>query len=102
MMNLEIWKLSHGLNDFSADERRKYLQAELAVMHSLTAKGQGEYFRNAPIGRTFYLCHGNESLQLIGQFLSAPEPCEKGDGWLQRRYRVMRRCIKHGGYQGAV
>lgn len=99
--NLAIWKLSHGLNDFSADERKYYLQADLGVMHGETAKGQGKDFQEAPVGDLFYLCHGNDSLPLVGQFISASEPCDKGDGWLQRRYRVLKQNIQHGGYQGS-
>lgn len=98
--NLAIWKLSHGLKDFSADERKDYLQAELGVMHGDTAKGQGENFQEAPIGSLFYLCHGNDNLLLVGQFISDPVPCETGDGWLQRSYRVLKQSIKNGGYQG--
>ena len=98
--NLPIWKLSHGLNDFSADERKNFQQAELGVMHGETGKGQGKDFQEAPVGDLFYLCHGNDSLPLVGQFTSAPEPCDKGDGWLQRRYRVLKKSIKQGGYQG--
>lgn len=98
---LVIWKLSHGLNDFSADERKHYLQANLGVMHGETAKGQGKDFQEAPVGDLFYLCHGNDSLPLVGQFISAPEPCAKGDGWLQRRYRVLKQNIRQGGYQGS-
>lgn len=98
--NLAIWKLSHGLNDFSAEERNHYLQADLGVMHGETAKGQGKDFQKAPAGDLFYLCHGNDSLPLVGQFISAPEPCDKGDGWLQRRYRVLKQNNKQGGYQG--
>lgn len=97
---LAIWKLSHGLNDFSARERQHYLQAELGVMHGDTAKGQGDDFKKAPVGALFYLCHGNENLLLVGQFTSDPAPCEKGNGWLQRRYRVLKSAIKTGGYQG--
>ena len=99
--NLAIWKLSHGLNDFSADERKHYLQADLGVMHGETAKGQGKDFQEVPVGDLFYLCHGNDSLPLVGQFISAPKPCDKGDGWLQRRYRVLKQNIKQGGYQGS-
>ncbi|AMO35736.1 McrB family protein [Thauera humireducens] len=99
--NLAIWKLSHGLNDFSADERKHYLQADLGVMHGETAKRQGKDFQEVPVGDLFYLCHGNDSLPLVGQFISAPEPCDKGDGWLQRRYRVLKQNIKQGGYQGS-
>lgn len=98
--NLAIWKLSHGLSDFSAAERKGYLQAELGVMHGDTGKGQGEEFRKVPVGSLFFLCHGNENLPLVGQFISDSMPCDKGDGWLQRRYRVLKPAIKQGGYQG--
>lgn len=60
--NVEIWKLSHGSDDFSSEERKQYLQSELGVMHSETAKGQGDSFQEAPVGSLFYLCHGNERL----------------------------------------
>lgn len=99
--NLAIWKLSHGTEDFSTDEWQQYLDAELAVMHGATAKGQGKEFLEVPLGTLFYLCHGNESLSLVGQFISAPEPCSAGDGWMQRRYRVLKQGIKQGGYQGS-
>lgn len=99
--NLAIWKLSHGRDDFSADERQHYLLADLAVMHGDTRKGQGRDFQQVPVGTLFYLCHGNENLLLVGQFTSAPELCDKGDGWLQRRYRVLKSAMKTGGYQGA-
>lgn len=99
--NLAIWKLSHGITDFSVAERQQYLQAELAVMHGETAKGQGDKFKEVPVGSLFYLCHGNENLLLVGQFTSDALPCEKGEGWLQRSYRVLKLAVKTGGYQGA-
>ena len=75
--NLAIWKLSHGLSDFPAEERKQYLLDEQGVMHSDTAKGQGKEFQKAPIGSLFYLCHGNESLPLVGQFISDPAPAPR-------------------------
>jgi 5-methylcytosine-specific restriction protein B len=97
--NLAIWKLSHGNPpNFTEAERRQYLEGHWAVMHRDTnapgpgeqQKGkQGKDFAEAPIGALFYLCHGN-SPQLTGQFTSAAMPCAKGDGWLQRSYRVLK------------
>lgn len=98
--NLSIWKLSHGLNEFSAEEWQRYLQARLAVIHRDTPKGQGKEFQDAPQGTLFYLCHSNVSLPLIGQFISESEPCNKGDGWVQRRYRILRLAIVEDSYQG--
>lgn len=97
--NLEIWKLSHGNPpNFSDVERQDYLDRQLAVMHRDTGKEQGKKFAEAPVGTLFFLCHGN-SPQRIGQFTSEAEPCDKGDGWLQRSYRVLKPAIRTDRYQ---
>ncbi len=93
-----LWKLSHGSADFSGLEREQYLQRGLAVMHANTGKGQGEAFVEAPLGSVFFLCHGNERIVLLGQFTSAAEPCAKGEGWLQRHYRVLQPAIRQDSY----
>ncbi|KAB2843453.1 MAG: AAA domain-containing protein [Burkholderiales bacterium] len=88
--NLAIWKLSHGNPpNFTDAERQQYLDGLWAVMHRDTGKEQGKRFAEAPVGTLFFLCHGN-SAQRIGQFTSEPMPCAKGDGWLQRSYRVLK------------
>jgi 5-methylcytosine-specific restriction enzyme B len=96
--NILIWKVSHGGTDiFTDDERQKYLDDKLAVVHGETAVQQGAKFKEVPIGSLFYLCHGN-SLQLIGQFTSIAAPCAKGVGWLQREYRVLQQVIRTDSY----
>ncbi|MFN4343092.1 MAG: AAA family ATPase [Azonexus sp.] len=88
--NLAIWKLSHGNPpNFTDAERQQYLEGQWAVMHRDTGKEQGKKFAEAPVGTLFFLCHGN-SPQRIGQFTSEAVPCDKGDGWLQRSYRVLK------------
>jgi len=88
--NLAIWKLSHGNPpNFAEAERQQYLEGQWAVMHRDTGKEQGKKFSEAPVGTLFFLCHGN-SPQRIGQFTSDAMPCAKGDGWLQRSYRVLK------------
>jgi len=88
--NLAIWKLSHGNPpNFTDAERHRYLDDQWAVMHRDTGKEQGKKFAEAPVGTLFFLCHGN-SPQRIGQFTSEAMPCDKGDGWLQRSYRVLK------------
>lgn len=88
--NLAIWKLSHGNPpNFTDAERQQYLDGQWAVMHRDTGKEQGKKFAETPVGALFFLCHGN-SPQRIGQFTSDVMPCAKGDGWLQRSYRVLR------------
>ncbi len=99
--SFSIWKLSHGFSgNFTREERQHYLLDDLAVVHRDSPKQQGEDFQLARVGDIFYLCHGNESIVLLGQFTSVPEPCAKGEGWLQRRYRVLKQAIRQGGYQG--
>lgn len=98
--NLEIWKLSHGMNEFSDDELQNYLQAQLAVIHKDTPKRQGKKFQEAQKGALFYLCHSNVRIQLIGQFISESEPCNKGDGWIQRQYRILKKAIVDDSYLG--
>lgn len=88
--NLAIWKLSHGNPpNFTDAERQQYLDDLQAVMHRDTDKEQCKNFAEAPVGTLFFLCHGN-SPQRIGQFTSNAMPCAKGDGWLQRSYRVLK------------
>ncbi|MBN8519432.1 MAG: AAA family ATPase, partial [Candidatus Accumulibacter sp.] len=88
--NLAIWKLSHGNPpNFTEAERQQYLEGLWAVMHRDTGKEQGKKFAEAPVGTLFFLCHGN-SPQRIGQFTSEAMPCDKGDGWLKRSYRVLK------------
>jgi 5-methylcytosine-specific restriction enzyme B len=98
---LKIWKLSHGVKDFTLQERQSFLERALGVMHGETAKGQGEEFQKAQVGALFYLCNGNEQLVLVGQFTSEAEPCGKGAGWLQRHYRVLKQAVRNGPYQGS-
>lgn len=96
--NLDIWKLSHGNPpNFTDAERQQYLEDQLAVMHRDTGKEQGKKFAEAPVGTLFFLCHGN-SPQRIGQFTSDVMPCSKGDGWLQRSYRVLKTAVRTDRY----
>jgi len=97
--NLVIWKLSHGNPpSFTEAQRQKFLSDQLAVMARDTGKDQGKKFEEAPIGTLFFLCHGN-SPQRIGQFISEAMPCpEKGDGWLERKYRLLKTAIRTDRY----
>lgn len=96
--NLKIWKLSHGNPpNFTEAERQHYLDTQLAVMHRDTGKDQGKKFGEAPVGALFFLCHGN-SPQLVGRFTSAATPCDKGEGWLQRSYRTLKRAQRTDRY----
>jgi 5-methylcytosine-specific restriction protein B len=89
LKNLAIWKLSHGDQPFTSAERQQLLDGLLVAVHRDTGKEQGKKFDEAPVGTLFFLCHGN-SPQCIGQFTSEALPCDKGDGWLQRSYRMLK------------
>lgn len=95
---LPIWKLSHGTKDFSSAERERFLAECRGVMYGETGIGQGDKFHQIPLGTIFYLCHGN-SPQLLGQFTSEVEASEKGEGWVQRKYRVVRDALTKVSYQ---
>jgi 5-methylcytosine-specific restriction endonuclease McrBC GTP-binding regulatory subunit McrB len=89
-MIFPIWKLSHGNPPVFTDaERQQYLQSHLAVMDRNTGRDQGKKFAEVPTGTLFFLCHGN-SPQCIGQFTSEAIPSSKGEGWLQRSYRLLK------------
>jgi 5-methylcytosine-specific restriction protein B len=87
--NLAIWKLSHGDQPFTSAARQQLLDGQLVAVHRDTGKEQGKKFVEAPVGTLFFLCHGN-SPQRIGQFTSEAFPYDKGEGWLQRSYRVLK------------
>jgi 5-methylcytosine-specific restriction endonuclease McrBC GTP-binding regulatory subunit McrB len=96
-----IWKLSHGNGAFTVEERKILRENKLVVVHKDTAQKQGEKFQNSPIGTMFYLCHGNtpgNNIQLLGQFTSEASPSSKGEGWLQRSYKIIKESIKANAY----
>jgi 5-methylcytosine-specific restriction enzyme B len=88
--DLEIWKISHGGQSFNDDERATYFADHLAVMDEDTGNEQGKDFKEAPVGTIIYLCHGN-SVQLLGKLTSSASPCNKGAGWVQRSYEVLKK-----------
>ncbi len=105
--NLAIWKLSHGSPTFTEAERQQLQREGIAAMFGETnapgpgdeQKGkQGKNFATVPVGTLFFLCHGN-SPQLIGQFTSKAQPCAKGEGWLQRSYRVVKAASRTERYE---
>jgi hypothetical protein len=96
--NLAVWKLSHGDKDFAESERQQLKELSVGVMHGSTGAGQGEQFREVPVGTLFYLCHGN-SPQRLGQFTTPAAPSSKGNGWLQRSYRVLADALRSDPYQ---
>jgi GTPase subunit of restriction endonuclease len=94
---LRIWKVSHGNNgSFTNEERQKYLDQQVIVVHESTGRSQGSSFvREAQIGDYFYLCFGNLGIQLLGRILGESVPCDsKDDGWMQRNYEIIQESTK--------
>lgn len=87
--DLTIWKISHGNQSFTNEERALYVASHLAVMHEDTGNEQGKDFKKAPVGSIIYLCHGN-AVQLLGRLSGPAVPCDKGPGWVQRPYEVLK------------
>jgi hypothetical protein len=106
-MTPRFWKLSHGAEEFSFAEFLTLMQSNLACMHKNTAaKGgsrtpQGEEFLNAEAGDYFYLTYGNQGIYLLGQFIGPVNIfSRRGDGWVERDYRVIRTSILREPYTG--
>jgi len=97
-----IWKISHGKDDFSSNERQDLLNRKCVIVHGSTKKGQGDAFADEMNpGDYFYLCHGNdEGIVIFGRILSEATSSEKGDGWLERTYEVITKLDTPKRYQG--
>lgn len=95
--NLVVWKLSHGNFSFTKEEQLQYQENGLAAIYGDTGKNQGKNFHDVPVGTLFYLCNSN-SPQLLGQFTSPALPSPKGQGWLQRSYRVLKLAVRSDRY----
>ncbi len=103
-----IWKISHGPNSISEDNRAIFKERKVVVVHSetkamVTSKiSQGEGFMDSiKKGDYFYLCYGN-SIRILGQFTTdkaVPNP-EMKDGWYEREYRVIAESKDISSYTG--
>lgn len=91
---MNIWKVSHGQSCFKPNELKKLEEECKVCVHKDTpAKGmshftQGDAFvKEVKEGDLFYLCLGNQSVQLIGMFTS--EITISDDGWAYRKYKLL-------------
>jgi len=88
---VRYWKVSHGKADFTAEQRKTYLEQHTLHVHKNTKKGQGTQFSTAiKEGDLFYLCHGNDDgIRVFGRVTGPAIPSPQGEGWLQRKYDVV-------------
>ncbi|GAA0560556.1 MAG: hypothetical protein CL577_09275 [Alteromonadaceae bacterium] len=103
----KFWKLSQGTDFFSYQDMADTIENKLVYVHSDTpAKGksheaQGANFIGADIGDYFYLTHGNKGIYLLGQLIGPANIFSlKGDGWVDRPFRLIRLAAPNGGYLG--
>jgi len=91
-----LWKISHGKVDFSAKQRKTYLEQHTVHVHKDTKKGQGTLFASEmKAGDFFYLCHGNDDgIRVFGRITGPAIHSSHDDGWLQRSYDVLFEGIK--------
>ena len=106
-MNARFWKLSHGAAEFPFEEFLTLLERRVVCVHKDTrakatsASTQGEDFVNAASGDYFYLTHGNQGIYLLGQFVGpANILSSRGDGWVERDYRVIRSAKLQSAFTG--
>ena len=106
-MTPTFFKLSHGAQFFPPSEVSTSIQAQLVYVHTSTpAKGrsnvtQAQDFITAKIGDYFYLTFGNQGVVLLGQFTGPANVFStKGNGWLDRPYRLIRIARPNIGYSG--
>ena len=104
-MQPTFWKLSQGPYYFDFSEILQSIEDRHVYVHKDTeAKGishnsQGEDFLNARIGDYFYLTHGNHGVYILGQFTGpANFFSDKGEGWLDRPFRIIRRSSETAQY----
>lgn len=102
----KIWKLSHGLDDFSEEDIDDYLKKSIVCVHKDTGSKarsslpQGVSFTDkVSPGDIFYLCRGNQRIILIGEFSSDGVEIDE-DGWAYRKYKKLYSSIKSGRYEG--
>ena len=98
-----IWKVSHGsgIEKFSGGARERYFEEHSIVVADDTGRGQGKNFNSKmKIGDLFYLCYGND-IKLFGMIISDAVPVDdSGDGWLKRKYKVIKDSINNNRYTG--
>ncbi len=91
---MRIWKISHGGNEFSNEERTDCLNRHVVAVHPETGRGGGESFVNRiKAGDLFYLCQGNQKggIHLLGRFTSdSTVPYEADNEWRERGYEAIK------------
>lgn len=110
--NDSVYKVSMSgkTGEINEDDFNYFNERNLIVVNGSTkAKGvssesQGDTFsKQMKIGDYFYLCRGNNNMEIIGKICSDAVECELEehgvDGWLQRYYEIVSDAIKEDPYK---
>ncbi|WP_051569269.1 McrB family protein [Alkaliphilus transvaalensis] len=98
-----IWKVSHGNNgEFNENEKETYLKENIIAVHKDTGRSQGQNFTDKmKVGDYFYLCYGSQKIVALGVVSSDAKPLEdKDDGWMERKYILIKKSISDDRYEG--
>ena len=98
---VRFWKISHGSDAESGENRELLLKENLIAVHKNTSKSQGtKYVKDMQVGDYFYLSF-SANIQLIGRVTSDVEDCDLlSDGWLCREYTVVKNVVNEKKYVG--
>lgn len=105
-----IFKVSMSPKDINENAFNHFSESNILIVHESTrAKGtsyqtQGDTFsKQMKVGDYFYMCRGNNNLELVGRITSEATPCEFEDfgdeGWLQRSYENVADSVSTESYQ---
>ena len=94
-----IWKLSHGTTAVSSEDHAEFLRTSTVSVHKATPpKGQSSVSQGAAFtdsdreGDIFYLCRGNQKIELIGIFVRGVTI--RDDDWATREFVILAKSIK--------
>lgn len=111
LANETVYKVSMGIKEVKEEAFGFCNEHNLVIVHKNTkAKGtssqtQADTFATQmKIGDYFYLCRGNNNLEVIGRITSDAEECEYeslgSEGWLQRSYDPVADAVNDSAYKG--
>lgn len=100
--HINIWKVSHGLGikEFTAENREKFMNENIVLVHKDTGKSQSEKFvKEMRVGDYIYLTHSS-SIVLLGQIISDAKLNPDFPDYYYRKYKVIAMCKDHSNYTG--
>lgn len=95
---MNLYKISHGIQEISHANHRALLANRLVSVHP---GGQRAIFRNLAPGDVFYLCRSNQTIELIGMCTDARSrlsPFSGFDEWEFRSFEILFEAVSPQNY----